>query len=160
MSHRQLLRDCAHADAKIKCPQSCERYPYLSWTRTISSCVAKAVCARRRYSGWSASMKRATASTWHWTGSAESVETWGTVFHYLVDPGVAGVEMTVSDEHLGLVQALKRYFPHAMRRSLRLGSRRWEHRAWAVKRLSRGARERLTASRHARYCQHRGCRLL
>jgi putative transposase len=48
-----------------------------------------------------------------WTGSAESLETWGSVFRDLVDRGVAGVEMTVSDEHLGLVQALKRYFPHA-----------------------------------------------
>jgi putative transposase len=48
-----------------------------------------------------------------WTGSAESLETWGIVFRDLVDRGVAGVEMTVSDEHLGLVQALKRYFPHA-----------------------------------------------
>lgn len=48
-----------------------------------------------------------------WTGSAESLETWGAVFRDLVDRGVAGVEMTVSDEHLGLVQALKRYFPHA-----------------------------------------------
>jgi putative transposase len=48
-----------------------------------------------------------------WTGSAESLETWGVVFRDLVDRGVAGVEMTVSDEHLGLVQALKRYFPHA-----------------------------------------------
>lgn len=35
------------------------------------------------------------------------------MFRDLVDRGVAGVEMTVSDEHLGLVQALKRYFPHA-----------------------------------------------
>jgi putative transposase len=48
-----------------------------------------------------------------WSGSAESLETWGSVFRDLVDRGVAGVEMTVSDEHLGLVQALKRYFPHA-----------------------------------------------
>ena len=48
-----------------------------------------------------------------WTGSAESLETWGAVFRDLVDRGIAGVEMTVSDEHLGLVQALKRYFPHA-----------------------------------------------
>ena len=48
-----------------------------------------------------------------WTGSAESLETWGAVFRDLVDRGVAGVEMTVSDEHLGVVQALKRYFPHA-----------------------------------------------
>jgi putative transposase len=48
-----------------------------------------------------------------WTGSAESLETWGAVFRDLVDRGVAGVEMTISDEHLGLVQALRRYFPHA-----------------------------------------------
>ena len=43
-----------------------------------------------------------------WTGSAESLESWGAVFRDLVDRGVAGVEMIVSDEHLGLVQALKR----------------------------------------------------
>lgn len=49
-----------------------------------------------------------------WTGSAESLETWGAVFRDLVDRGVAGVEMIISDEHLGLVQALKRYFPHAV----------------------------------------------
>lgn len=48
-----------------------------------------------------------------WTGPAESLETWGGVFRDLVDRGVAGVEMIVSDEHLGLVQALQRYFPHA-----------------------------------------------
>jgi putative transposase len=48
-----------------------------------------------------------------WTGSAESLETWGAVFRDLVDRGVAGVELTISDEHLGLVQALRRYFPHA-----------------------------------------------
>ena len=38
-----------------------------------------------------------------WTGSAESLESWGAVFRDLVDRGVAGVEMVVSDEHLGLV---------------------------------------------------------
>jgi transposase-like protein len=48
-----------------------------------------------------------------WTGSAESLETWGAVFRDLVDRGVAGVEMIISDEHAGLVQALKRYFPNA-----------------------------------------------
>ncbi|HEY8484646.1 MAG TPA: IS256 family transposase [Longimicrobiales bacterium] len=48
-----------------------------------------------------------------WTGSAESLESWGAVFRDLVDRGVTGVEMVVSDEHLGLVQALRRYFPHA-----------------------------------------------
>lgn len=48
-----------------------------------------------------------------WTGSAESLQTWGSVFRDLVDRGVAGVEMIVSDEHAGLVQALRRYFPNA-----------------------------------------------
>lgn len=48
-----------------------------------------------------------------WTGSAESLETWGAVFRDLGDRGVAGVEMIVSDEHLGLVQAMARYFPNA-----------------------------------------------
>lgn len=48
-----------------------------------------------------------------WTGSAESLESWGTVFRDLLDRGVAGVEVLVSDEHLGLVEALQRYFPHA-----------------------------------------------
>ncbi len=46
-----------------------------------------------------------------WTGSSESLESWGAVFRDLVDRGVQGVELAVSDEHLGLVQALKRYFP-------------------------------------------------
>ena len=49
-----------------------------------------------------------------WTGSAESLQTWGSVFRDLVDRGVAGVEMIVSDEHAGLVQALRRYFPNAV----------------------------------------------
>jgi transposase-like protein len=35
------------------------------------------------------------------------------VFRVLIDRGVAGVEMRAADEHVGLVQALKRYFPHA-----------------------------------------------
>ena len=48
-----------------------------------------------------------------WTGSSESLESWGAVFRDLVDRGVQGVELAVSDEHLGLVQALKRYFPAA-----------------------------------------------
>jgi putative transposase len=91
-----------------------KRYPYL---------VIDAHCEQLRREG----SVRSTAVLWvvgigedgyreHlglWTGSAESPETWGAVFRDLVDRGVAGVEMTVSDEHLGLVQALKRYFPYA-----------------------------------------------
>lgn len=48
-----------------------------------------------------------------WTGPSESRETWIRVFRDLVQRGIEGVEYAVSDEHLGLVQALGLYFPEA-----------------------------------------------
>src|SRR5438132_12873998 len=41
------------------------------------------------------------------------MESWGAVFRDLVERGLSGVRYVVSDEHLGLVQALQRYFPAA-----------------------------------------------
>ncbi|MDP9201855.1 MAG: IS256 family transposase [Gemmatimonadota bacterium] len=49
-----------------------------------------------------------------WTGNSESLESWGEVFSDLVQRGLAGVRYAVSDEHLGLVKAMKRYFPGAV----------------------------------------------
>lgn len=49
-----------------------------------------------------------------WSGAAESVESWGEVFGELVKRGLKGVEYIVSDEHKGLVQAIRRYFPDAI----------------------------------------------
>lgn len=49
-----------------------------------------------------------------WSGAAESVASWSEVFGDLVQRGLKGVEYVVSDEHKGLVQALKRYFPDAI----------------------------------------------
>src|SRR5207253_6462237 len=48
-----------------------------------------------------------------WSGHSESMESWGAVFRDLVERGLSGVRYVVSDEHLGLVQALQRYFPAA-----------------------------------------------
>lgn len=48
-----------------------------------------------------------------WLGGSESRDTWGRVFQDLVQRGLSGVEYVVSDEHAGLCQALKRYFPEA-----------------------------------------------
>jgi len=49
-----------------------------------------------------------------WTGSSESLESWQAVFRALVERGLTGVRYVVSDEHAGLVQALRRYFPEAV----------------------------------------------
>lgn len=48
-----------------------------------------------------------------WLGGSESRESWGRVFEDLVRRGLSGVEYVVSDEHLGLCAAIKRYFPEA-----------------------------------------------
>lgn len=48
-----------------------------------------------------------------WSGSSESRESWGAVFEDLIKRGLEGVEYVVSDEHLGLLHALRRYFPNA-----------------------------------------------
>ena len=49
-----------------------------------------------------------------WTGAAESAESWAQVFHELTERGLRGVEYVVSDEHVGLVQSIRRYFPDAI----------------------------------------------
>jgi putative transposase len=46
-----------------------------------------------------------------WTGATESAESWGQVFHDLTERGLHGVLYVVSDEHVGLVQSVRRYFP-------------------------------------------------
>lgn len=48
-----------------------------------------------------------------WLGAGESAEGWSRVFRDLVQRGLEGVSYIVSDEHLGLRQALERYFPAA-----------------------------------------------
>jgi transposase-like protein len=48
-----------------------------------------------------------------WTGAAESAATWQTVCQDLLERGVRGVRLIVSDEHAGLRQALQRAFPEA-----------------------------------------------
>jgi len=50
-----------------------------------------------------------------WTGNSESRQTWGRVFEDLVRRGLSGVHYVVSDEHVGLVQSIRRYFPEAIR---------------------------------------------
>jgi transposase-like protein len=49
-----------------------------------------------------------------WLGAAESADSWGHVFHDLTERGLHGVHYVVSDEHLGLVQSIRRYFPEAV----------------------------------------------
>lgn len=49
-----------------------------------------------------------------WSGAAESATSWGEVFGDLVQRGLKGVEYVVSDEHKGLIQAIRRYFPDAI----------------------------------------------
>lgn len=48
-----------------------------------------------------------------WTGASESLQSWSQVCEQLTRRGLAGVEYVVSDEHIGLVQAFKRYCPVA-----------------------------------------------
>lgn len=48
-----------------------------------------------------------------WLGASESATSWGAVFRDLVQRGLSGVRYAVSDEHAGLVQSLRRYFPDA-----------------------------------------------
>jgi transposase-like protein len=48
-----------------------------------------------------------------WLGASESLESWTAVFEDLVQRGLRGVTYAVSDEHQGLVQALRRFFPEA-----------------------------------------------
>lgn len=48
-----------------------------------------------------------------WLGASASAASWGAVFRDLVQRGLTGVRYAVSDEHEGLVQSLRRYFPDA-----------------------------------------------
>lgn len=48
-----------------------------------------------------------------WLGASESLESWTAVFEDLVARGLQGVTYAVSDEHAGLVAALRRFFPDA-----------------------------------------------
>jgi putative transposase len=48
-----------------------------------------------------------------WPGASESLQSWGAVMEDLVKRGLMGVRYMVSDEHQGLVQSLRRYFPEA-----------------------------------------------
>ena len=49
-----------------------------------------------------------------WMGPSESEASWAGVFHDLVERGLHGVQYVVSDEHAGLVSAVRRYFPEAI----------------------------------------------
>lgn len=49
-----------------------------------------------------------------WLGPSESEASWAQVFKDLVERGLHGVGYVVSDEHVGLVAALRRYFPEAL----------------------------------------------
>lgn len=49
-----------------------------------------------------------------WLGPSESESSWAAVFRELVERGLGGVTYVVSDEHVGLVAALHRYFPEAI----------------------------------------------
>ena len=49
-----------------------------------------------------------------WMGPSESEASWASVYHDLVARGLHGVTYVVSDEHVGLVSALHRYFPEAI----------------------------------------------
>lgn len=46
-----------------------------------------------------------------WLGASESAASWAAVFRDLVQRGLTGVILAVSDEHEGLVRELRRYFP-------------------------------------------------
>jgi putative transposase len=49
-----------------------------------------------------------------WLGPGESESSWASVFQDLVGRGLRGVTYVVSDEHVGLVAAVHRYFPEAI----------------------------------------------
>jgi transposase-like protein len=48
-----------------------------------------------------------------WLGNAESAASWGAVCRELVARGLHGVRYVVSDEHVGLTTAIRRYWPEA-----------------------------------------------
>lgn len=49
-----------------------------------------------------------------WVGASESEASWGQVCKELVERGLHGVTYVVSDDHVGLRAALRRYFPDAV----------------------------------------------
>jgi putative transposase len=49
-----------------------------------------------------------------WLGASESESSWAEVFHDLTQRGLHGVSYLVSDDHVGLRAALRRYFPDAV----------------------------------------------
>jgi putative transposase len=49
-----------------------------------------------------------------WLGASESEASWAQVFHDLTARGLHGVTYVVSDDHVGLRAALRRYFPDAV----------------------------------------------
>jgi len=49
-----------------------------------------------------------------WVGASESEASWGQVYKDLVERGLHGVTYVVSDDHVGLRAALRRYFPDAV----------------------------------------------
>jgi putative transposase len=49
-----------------------------------------------------------------WLNATESGLAWRRVFEHLLQRGVAGVQYVVSDEHAGLVEAIRRFFPEAV----------------------------------------------
>jgi len=49
-----------------------------------------------------------------WLGASESEASWGHVFQDLTQRGLQGVSYVVSDDHVGLRAALRRYFPDAV----------------------------------------------
>lgn len=55
-----------------------------------------------------------------WLGASESAASWRAVFEDLGKRGLTGVEYVVSDEHAGLVQALRRFFPDAAHQRCRV----------------------------------------
>jgi len=48
-----------------------------------------------------------------WLGNAESAASWGAVCRDLAGRGLHGVRYVVSDEHVGLTSAIRRYWPEA-----------------------------------------------
>jgi putative transposase len=49
-----------------------------------------------------------------WLGASESEASWATVFKDLTERGLHGVSYVVADDHVGLVHAVRRYFPDAV----------------------------------------------
>lgn len=96
-------------------PLTAKAYPYL---------VVDAHVERVRREG----QVRSTAALWvigigsdgyreHlgvWLGASESGAAWRRVFEQLVQRGLTGVEYIVSDDHTGLVEAIRRFFPEAV----------------------------------------------